>query len=49
MFVVLDTNHFREVAEATPLAANLDRNVAQKNAEVFLNIITVQEAVGGWL
>ncbi|MFZ2279864.1 MAG: PIN domain-containing protein [Prosthecobacter sp.] len=49
MFVVLDTNHFREVAEATPLAANLDRSAAQKNAEVFLSIITVQEAVGGWL
>lgn len=49
MFVVLDTNHFREVAEATSLAANLDRTATQKNAEVFLSIITVQEAVGGWL
>lgn len=39
MFVVLDTNHFREVAEATALA----------NAEVFLSIITIQEATGGWL
>lgn len=49
MFVVLDTNHFREVAEATDLAANLDRRARQEGAEVFLSIITVQEAVGGWL
>lgn len=49
MFVVLDTNHFREVAEASSLSDNLDRRAAQKNAEVFLSIITVQEAVGGWL
>ena len=49
MFVVLDTNHFREVAAATPLAANLDRKAAQERAEIFLSIITVQEAVGGWL
>ena len=49
MFVVLDTNHFREVAEATSLAANLDRRATQEHADVFLSIITVQEAVGGWL
>ncbi len=49
MFVVLDTNHFREVAEATALAANLDRRAALAGAEVFLSIITIQEAVGGWL
>lgn len=49
MFVVLDTNHFREVAEATILAANLDRRAAQASAEVFLSIITIQEATGGWL
>lgn len=49
MFVVLDTNHFREVAAASPLAAKLDLQATQKNAAVFLSIITVQEAVGGWL
>ena len=49
MFVVLDTNHFREVAEASSLSANLDRRAAQEKTEVFLSIITVQEAVGGWL
>lgn len=49
MFVVLDTNHFRELAEATPLAANLDRRASETNAEIFMSIITVQEAVGGWL
>jgi tRNA(fMet)-specific endonuclease VapC len=49
MFVVLDTNHFREMAEASVLTANLDRRITQQHAEVFLSIITVQEAVGGWL
>ena len=49
MFVVLDTNHFREVAEATALAANLDNRVAKESTEVFISIITVQEATGGWL
>jgi len=43
MFVVLDTNHFREVAEATNLATNLDRKAAQEHAEVFLSIITFRK------
>ncbi len=49
MFVVLDTNHFREVAEATPLAANLQSRVVERDADVFLSIVTVHEAVGGWI
>ncbi|MCF7787505.1 MAG: PIN domain-containing protein [Prosthecobacter sp.] len=49
MFVVLDTNHFREVAGATALAAKLESKISQEHSEVFLSIITVQEAVGGWL
>ncbi len=49
MFVVLDTNHFREVAEAGVLTANLEESTAKTRAEVFLSIVTVQETVGGWL
>lgn len=49
MFAVLDTNHFREVAEATAFATNLDRKAAREKAGVFITIITVQEATGGWL
>lgn len=49
MFAVLDTNHFRELGEASILAARLDKKLGDNRAEVFLSIITVQEATGGWL
>ena len=49
MFVVLDTNHFREVGEATSRAARFRRRTEAERADVFLSIITVQEAVTGWL
>lgn len=49
MLVVLDTNHFREVAEATTRAARFSRRAEEERAEVFLSIITVQEATNGWL
>jgi len=49
MFVVLDTNHFREVAEATARASRFSRRADEESAEVFISIITVQEAASGWL
>lgn len=49
MLVVLDTNHFREVAEATIRAAHFSRRAEAERADVFLSIITVQEAASGWL
>ena len=49
MLVVLDTNHFREVAEATTRAAHFSQRAEAELAEVFLSIITVQEATSGWL
>ncbi len=49
MLVVLDTNHFREVAEATTRAARFCRRAEAECAEVLLSIITVQEATSGWL
>ena len=49
MFVVLDTNHFREVAEATGRAGRFRRRAEAERADVFISIITVQEAVSGWL
>ena len=42
MWVVLDTNHFREAAEATTQAAQFRRRAEAERAEVFLSIITVQ-------
>ena len=49
MFVVLDTNHFREVAEATARAVRFSKRAEAERAEVFLSIINVQEATSGWL
>jgi tRNA(fMet)-specific endonuclease VapC len=37
------------VAEATTRAARFSRRVEAERAEVFLSIITVQEATNGWL
>ncbi len=48
MLVVLDTNHFREVAEATIRAARFIRRAEVEQADVFLSIVTVQEATSGW-
>ena len=49
VFVVLDTNHFREVAEATGRAARFRWRAEAERADVFISIITVQEAASGWL
>ena len=49
MFAVLDTNHFREVAEGTAYANGLSERAAVQRAEVFLSIVAVQEATSGWL
>lgn len=49
MFAVLDTNHFRVIAEGGEAAANLLQQATNSGAEVLLSIITVQEATGGWL
>lgn len=47
MFVVLYTDRFREVAEATARAGRFRRRVEAEHADVFINMITVQEAVSG--
>ncbi len=49
MFAVLDTNHFREVAGGGVVGANIARRAADASIEVFLSIITIQEATSGWL
>ena len=49
MFAVLDTNHFRVVAEGAAAAGLLEERARKRRAEVFLSIITAQEATGGWL
>lgn len=49
MLAVLDTNHFRIVAEGGLAAEKIDRRAAREGIDIFLSIITVQEATGGWL
>ena len=49
MFAVIDTNHFRELARGSELAAAMERRASAARLDFFLTIITVQEATGGWL
>lgn len=49
MLAVLDTNHFRVVAEGGIGAAKIADRAVIEGVEISLTIITVQEACGGWL
>lgn len=48
MFVVLDTNHFRELREDTAVGSNLQRRIHEHQADVFTCIVAVEETVQGW-
>jgi tRNA(fMet)-specific endonuclease VapC len=48
MFVVFDTNHYRELLHQTPLFKTLDRRMAASGTDAFITIITVQEITQGW-
>jgi tRNA(fMet)-specific endonuclease VapC len=48
MFAVLDTNHFSELVRDSPLVANLQRNIAERRADIFATVITAQESFEGW-
>ena len=49
MFVVLDSNHFREMTEKTSVGKNLERRIDEHQAAVFTCIVAVEETVQGWL
>jgi tRNA(fMet)-specific endonuclease VapC len=49
MFVVLDTNHFRELREASPSGRRLQAIIEQERAEVFSCIVAAEESLAGWL
>ncbi len=49
MFVVLDTNHFRELREDTLAGRKLQRRILDVQADVFTCIVAVEETVQGWL
>ncbi|WP_395748692.1 type II toxin-antitoxin system VapC family toxin [Prosthecobacter sp.] len=49
MFVVLDTNHFRELREDTQAGRRLQKRLVETKADVFTCIVAVEESVQGWL
>ena len=48
MFVILDTNHYREWVHETPLGARLQHRLTGADADVFITVITAQEVSQGW-
>ncbi len=49
MFVILDTNHFRELGENSVLGSNLSRRIEAADADVFTCIVAVEETLRGWM
>jgi tRNA(fMet)-specific endonuclease VapC len=49
MFVVLDTNHFTEFANATAPGKRLMARIRHRQAEAFSCIVAAEESLRGWL
>jgi tRNA(fMet)-specific endonuclease VapC len=49
MFVVLDTNHYNELANDSVLGRNAQRRIERHQADLFITVISVQESVQGWM
>ncbi len=49
MFVVLDTNHFREYVRGTAAGAKLRSRIESEKVDVFACIVAVEESLSGWL
>src|SRR5687767_7992087 len=49
MFVVLDTNHFRELQENSAAGKRLVERIELQRADLFTCIVTLEETVQGWL
>lgn len=48
MFVILDTNHYRELVHETPLGDRLMLRLVNADADAFTTVITAQEIYQGW-
>jgi tRNA(fMet)-specific endonuclease VapC len=48
MFVILDTNHYREMLHETKLGGKLSERLRERDADAFTTIVTVQEITQGW-
>ena len=49
MFVVLDTNHYNELANDSVFGRNAQRRIEKNQADVFIFIVSVQESFQGWI
>lgn len=49
MFVVLDTNHFRELRENSLGGQRLQSRIKASGADVFSCIVAAEESLGGWI
>jgi len=49
MFVVLDTNHYDELANDSGCGRSARRRIENCQADVFISIVSVQESVQGWM
>src|SRR6266852_1808136 len=49
MFVVLDTNHYDELANDSVFGRKAQRRIESHQADVFISVVSVQESVQvGW-
>ena len=48
MFVILDTNHYRELVLETPLGLRLKQRLFSADADAFISVVTAQEVSQGW-
>ena len=48
MFVILDTNHYRELVHETSLGDRLKMRLISADADAFTTVITAQEVSQGW-
>ena len=49
MFYALDTDHFSAVDRSAAVTANFRRRQQAARGEFFITVITIQEAMRGWL
>ena len=49
MFVILDTNHYRELAARSQIGLNLECRLDERQCDAFTTIVTIQEVSQGWL
>lgn len=48
MFVILDTNHYREFLHESEAGHRLRQRLIESSADAFIAVVTVQEITQGW-